>query len=82
MADAATIIRSNGGFVQYATDVSAYTFFGFRQIAQFAATSSARDGILKALSNAGFTVTQIGGGPEFPRGTLSTNTPLTFWQAQ
>jgi hypothetical protein len=45
-------------------------------------SSSTRDPIRASLRNAGFTVAQIGGGPEYPRDSLSTNTPLRFFEAR
>jgi hypothetical protein len=100
MADISTIIRgssvSGGVFVLYATDISAYTFQNIPQTAKFATTSSASGPIITALRNAGFTVSQAAGSPEYPRyssglsagslgpgGTgISTGTPLLYWQAQ
>ena len=92
MSDAASIVKSGGGFVYFATGPAAYlglsgTFGPMRQVAVWAGQSSNATSIIKSLSAAGFVTQPSGGGPEFPHAVsgvansgISTNTPLTFWQ--
>jgi hypothetical protein len=88
--DGASIVTSNGGYLHWAVDRSAYLFQGWQQVFQWAAESSTRDSIILALRAAGFSIKQIGGGPEYVRGPtfneigrkVSTDVPMTYWEGR
>jgi hypothetical protein len=91
----ASIVSTGGGFVRWAVDNTEWRVrsgaigdahdpaIASAQVVQWCASSSIASTILISLRNAGFTVKQIGGGPEFGRSSgVSTDTPLTFWEAR